>query len=538
MLREIYCEAFHQKRIVLNKGLSVILGTPTGTNSIGKSTFMLIIDFVLGGETYADKEDIINNVGNHRICWTFQFDDKCFYFARNMPNAKEIEECNSRYEAVKRITVSEYCQWLRKTTNLEIDELSFRSAVGRYIRAYGKDNLSETNPLNGSSHEKNSDAIIELLKLFRMYAPISAIKDQADASKKAYEVFTKAQRQKFIEKINKSEYTKNLKRIEQIEAELSSITEGLESSLLDVDAAASEEAIAIKKDLSRAKRYRSSLLAQTAILEDNFDYSFSVTSNTYKELSAFFPEANLAAFEEIESFHKIIAEIFRKELQEEKARIQETIKDYDSQILLFESQIKDLVHNPSLSKIVLKKHADAIKELERIQKANKSFEKELELKEERNSEKQRLEEIMIRQLGELEKKINREMHRINDIIYGGKFNSPTLTFSGNTYRFFTPNDTGTGIAYKGLVVFDLAVLHLTELPILVHDSIVLKQISDEAIESILEQYATSGKQVIIALDKQDSYTEKATRILEENAVLKLASNGEELFGRSWGQTQQ
>ena len=85
-----------------------------------------------------------------------------------------------------------------------------------------------------------------------------------------------------------------------------------------------------------------------------------------------------------------------------------------------------------------------------------------------------------------------------------------------------------------MVVFDLAVLNLTHLPILVHDSVVLKQISDEAIEKIMELYSASGKQVIIALDKQDSYSPKTTQMLEESAVLKLASGGAELFGRFWG----
>ena len=42
MLHEIYCEQFHQKRIVFNPGLSVVLGTNTGDNSIGKSTFLLV----------------------------------------------------------------------------------------------------------------------------------------------------------------------------------------------------------------------------------------------------------------------------------------------------------------------------------------------------------------------------------------------------------------------------------------------------------------------------------------------------------------
>ena len=63
MLYEICCDQFHQKRIVFNAGLSVILGTNTGDNSIGKSTFLLIVDFVFGGSTYSETTDIINNVG-------------------------------------------------------------------------------------------------------------------------------------------------------------------------------------------------------------------------------------------------------------------------------------------------------------------------------------------------------------------------------------------------------------------------------------------------------------------------------------------
>ena len=107
-------------------------------------------------------------------------------------------------------------------------------------------------------------------------------------------------------------------------------------------------------------------------------------------------------------------------------------------------------------------------------------------------------------------------------------------FSDTGYDFSTPDDTGTGVAYKGLVVYDLAVLNLTKLPILVHDSVVLKQISDDAIEKIIELYSTCGKQIIIALDKQDSYSEKTSHLLSESAVLRLTSNGQELFGRSWG----
>ena len=350
MLREIYCEAFHQKRICFNNGLSVVLGTPTGTNSIGKSTFMLIIDFVFGGNTYAGEEDIIKNVKAHRICWTFEFGDKKYYYARRVPESREVEQCNSEYEMLKKMSVSDYCRWSR----LEIDDLSFRDAVGGYIRAYGKDNCSEKKPLQAFQKEADLAASTALLKMFDMYAPISTIKDQADQSEEAYKTFSKAQSMNYIAKIGKIQYRRNLKEINRIESELTELAEDLESNLLDVDATASEEAIKIKKDLSRAKRYRSSLLSRAATIDENLDYKFSVTSDTYRELENYFPNVNLSALEEVEVFHKKLATIFRRELQEENARIKKEIDDYNSLIASLEKQLKQLVKNPKLSKLVLK----------------------------------------------------------------------------------------------------------------------------------------------------------------------------------------
>ena len=89
-------------------------------------------------------------------------------------------------------------------------------------------------------------------------------------------------------------------------------------------------------------------------------------------------------------------------------------------------------------------------------------------------------------------------------------------------------------AFFGGISFIYTRLGLTKLPILVHDSVVLKQISDDAIERIIELYSSCGKQVIIALDKQDSYSEKTGQLLSESAVLNLGNTGKELFGRSWG----
>ena len=137
------------------------------------------------------------------------------------------------------------------------------------------------------------------------------------------------------------------------------------------------------------------------------------------------------------------------------------------------------------------------------------------------------------QLIYLQNTVNLRMAEVNDFLYSGRKTPPTLTFNDLQYTFQTRDDTGTGTSYKGLVVFDLSVLELTQLPIIVHDSVVLKQIADEAIETILMKYQSIGKQVFIALDKAPSYTGPATEILEKTTVLSLSKDGNELFGRSW-----
>ena len=148
MLHEICCDQFHQKRIAFNPGLSVVLGTNTGDNSIGKSTFLLIVDYVFGGSTYASTTDIIDNVGPHDIYFSFVFDKETFKFCRNSIRANTVWKCNDSYEKVEEIGLNDYCKWLDSKYAISLPELSFRDAVGRYIRAYGKNNCDERHPLH------------------------------------------------------------------------------------------------------------------------------------------------------------------------------------------------------------------------------------------------------------------------------------------------------------------------------------------------------------------------------------------------------
>ena len=124
-------------------------------------------------------------------------------------------------------------------------------------------------------------------------------------------------------------------------------------------------------------------------------------------------------------------------------------------------------------------------------------------------------------VADLASEVNAQMVRYNDIIYDGKTYAPVLDLKdGQNYSFHTPKDDGTGTAYKSWIVFDLSVLKLTKLPLLVHDSLLFKNIGDAPIEKILKLYMEAGKQIIISFDKNESYTPEVERITEETKARK------------------
>ena len=100
MLVEIMCDEFKDHgtprgRIQLHAGLNTVMGSSSGSNSIGKSTFLMIIDFVFGGDDYVEKlTDVQTEVGEHRICFAFQFKDGVHYFSRSNVDYKNVQKCD------------------------------------------------------------------------------------------------------------------------------------------------------------------------------------------------------------------------------------------------------------------------------------------------------------------------------------------------------------------------------------------------------------------------------------------------------------
>ncbi|HCN5194526.1 TPA: hypothetical protein N6X16_004899, partial [Escherichia coli] len=74
MLKNIYCEKLIRKELIFKNGLNAILGPKNGANSIGKSSVLMLIDYVFGGDDFITLcKDVISQVGHLNIEFTFEF---------------------------------------------------------------------------------------------------------------------------------------------------------------------------------------------------------------------------------------------------------------------------------------------------------------------------------------------------------------------------------------------------------------------------------------------------------------------------------
>ena len=142
MLKEIRCDKFISNGVIrdpicFHSGLNTVLGSSSGTNSIGKSTFLMIIDFVFGGNDYADKaSDVLANVGPHTIQFCFEFGGQPYYFSRSSLYKNEVSKCDSDYKETETITLDVFRKFLHEKYQIKSNEQSFRGAVGNYFRVY------------------------------------------------------------------------------------------------------------------------------------------------------------------------------------------------------------------------------------------------------------------------------------------------------------------------------------------------------------------------------------------------------------------
>ncbi|BCZ48466.1 hypothetical protein psyc5s11_45330 [Clostridium gelidum] len=533
MLKQIICDKFAQQQINFHYGLNAIVGDDIASNSIGKSTMLMIIDFVFGGEDYIKKNhDVIDNLGHHMFKFSFIFNDSELFFIRTTNEYKFVSICNEKFEVQKIIKLDNFTKLLQGKYKAELEELSFRNIIGRYFRVYGKENLNERKPIQYFEKEITHKSIIALLKLFDKYKIINGLEKQIQKLTDEKKFLVDAAKKDFIPKMTKSLVNQNENKIKLLNGELNRLKESIVSASADIEALVSKEIL----DLSRNK---SILITKRNMCESRLTRTLTNLANKninieseLERLVTYFPDFNVEQIKKIDAFHVTITKILKEELQKTEKEIRAQIIELDNQIDDLDKKINEKLTIKNVPIYAIDKIVELAANVKQLVDENGYYTKKQELEESIKTSIDNLAVLKETLQDSVCSEINTKLYELNKEIYTDNRRTPTINIHGDKYTFNTYGDTGTGTAFANLITFDLAILDLTCLPAIAHDLPLLKNIENQALENIVELYSKRNKQIFIAIDKINSYSYNTESIIRKYKVLEL-SKDKLLFIKNW-----
>ena len=466
MLYEIWSDRFRtggkdgeiRPPIRFHDGLNTVLGTQTRSNSIGKSTFLMIIDYVFGGTDYLDS-DAHTFVGEHEIYFTFRFGDTMHRFCRKTIDKDVIYLCQNcswaeeeaRLERIRlseeivndapplpeqdlnpyiltseTLKVDDYCKLLFKEYEIQSENISFRNIVGRYFRVYGRPNHNEYQPLHNTPREKDAEAITALQRLFGETQQIKDLKANEKAKDEERKAYRSAQKYNLVRHITTKKALKEaIEERDKLQEELNDLLRSKDREVERADLSRSDEAAAINRKLAVLRRNRSRLKSQLEALYINIDGHTAVTRGDISDLEYFFPDANIVELQSIENFHQRLRAVLESEMSEERSELQSSIENLDAEINSLEDQYRSLGIPTRLPTTFLQSYSDFTMRISDLNGQIDSYQKNKNVDEAHKTAVAALKTAQEKELPRIAGEINAQMVRISDEILGPERGSPS-----------------------------------------------------------------------------------------------------------------
>nr|HES3740187.1 DUF2326 domain-containing protein [Streptococcus pyogenes] len=507
MLIEMWSPVFKKhgeirEPICFHHGLNVIMGMDLADNSIGKSSSLLAIDFIFGGNSCL-KSIAVKKLGDHPIYFCFQFEKK-FYFSRDTANPDIILVCDKSYSPTgETMDLGIFLNKLKKRYHLDSPELSFRLAMSGFFRIAGKSNQNTDFPLQVYSSQKSSESITTLIQLFNLYDNIARYKERLKDKSDQLTTFRNARKYAFISNLvgGKKQFEANVSEIKRLEYDLAHLQDTHQDKIDSNDIKKNQQKLQLRNTKLELESSLRDKQRRLKLLDISIEFGLYPTESDLTELQQYFPDTNL----------KKLATILDSEFSTERESLIAEIDELESQLTILNQELQELGNIPNLSSEYLENYSKLTATINALKEQNEAYLKESGLSKEKSEAdadlKHSTEDILL----DLEVKINSKMREVNNILYPDIRKAPQINLNAhNSYS--------------------------TNLPALAHDSLLLSNVSYQATEALLKLFDQSkslNKQVFLAFDKASSYSPDANQLLSENTVLRFSSNGNEPYGISW-----
>jgi uncharacterized protein YydD (DUF2326 family) len=533
MLLEVRCEKFRTGTVTFRPGLNVVLGDENGTNSIGKSTLLMIVDFALGGTSLlTHNADIVTELGDHDYYFSFLFEEETYRFRRGTYESGVVYVCDEELQPERALGIDDYTALLKKFYRVDLPDLSFRALVGLYLRVWGKDNLSVERPLHVVQTQSSKECVDALIKTFKLYDSVRNLNGQLHSAEGKISAINAAAKHSLLPSVGKKDYANNQKRIAKLEAELADIRANLAQYATNLSAVVNREVLGLKVEKDRLLELQLAVNARLQRVRRNLTESKSVRSASFRDLAKYFPQIDQDRLSRVEDFHNDVARLLRTELRESEGQLEDQLRRIDEAIKSIDEQMAKTLVSVEEPGLLVDHVFEVAVNLQQTKEVNERFEKDAEdrnlvktLRLELAEEKQKI-------LSTVQAIVNDGMRRIVDQAFGVDKKSPRLSLRDSSYSFEVHDDTGTGTAYSSLVILDLTVLLGSALPVVAHDTLLFKNIANDSVAGLLRIYMTTEKQSFIALDEVDKYGPEAASVLRDRSVIHL-DNQNVLYVKDW-----
>lgn len=550
MLVEIFCDKFRtggkdgavRPAFLFHNGLNAVIGDSNRSNSIGKSTLLMIIDFVFGGEDYIDKcSSVHKNVGEHTIYFTLSFDGVEQSFGRNSVEHKEVFRCDRKYNRLdcEPMKIDAYKRYLSEKYGLISNGLTWRGVMSKYIRIHRRDTMDYSRPLQSSKDAKVSDSIKTYMKQFNRYDTVEKHIIQAKNAEDERDAFKKSVSFKHISMAGTDiEYKNNEELAALLEAQEKELAENSNKGLLNLTEMQLKRLNFLNDLLVSYTRQSARVSAQLNSIRKEMTDGKKSFKKTYSDLERFFPGIDFKEISEIEDFHKSLSKVLTAEFKDSEKDLAATCEMLNDEIVRIKEEIAEIKNVPNVSQAVLKEYAKIATELSNVRKANENYETSKRLKEIAKKLGEKRDEIIATELSAINDKVNKAMRDINTRLMGDKaVIPPVLNIEKlNSYEFETEVDDGSGAANRGVITFDLANMELLNIPFIIHDADLMDPIEKQTLTAIIKEYAAvkeKHRQAFVSFRSFEFYADEAKPFLENSKVIELEANGQELFGWAW-----
>ncbi|WP_124053959.1 DUF2326 domain-containing protein [Arcanobacterium ihumii] len=560
MLVRLWSPAFKidgnsREPIEFRPGLNLVEGGAEAENSIGKSTVLEIIDFAYGGKRFlsSDAVRLPQAVGHHPIYFTIRLSGVDFHYSRDTSRPDLIQpyiDKNWTTPAGEALGIDEYLNQLLTAYGLNELGTSFRDLVGRFCRVDVSELSLLDYPLASVPQEPAAKGAAALLRLLNVYQEIEKTQralTKAQDEKKLLNSMAKSKLSRYISITKKAERQEAEDLLQAARNELARHKVKVDLELFEERDKAEAEQQQLRAQLRPIETSINAFRGRLAAVNATLNGESRITTDDLEHFYEYFPNANKELLETVEMYHHKLVGILREQLLEQQQLYETSIAALQAQASRVISSIHALGESVELDDEIYQESGELVATIRQYEQQIEMFDKTQAIEARRKELKAELEQAIPRKLNSLAAAINDEMREFNRALYPDtKRLPPILSFklgrNAVTYDFDHNGDTGAGNKSKNLILLDLAILQLTPLPFLIHDSALTKQIAFDPVRNLLSLYeetrhlesqADEPKQVFYSFDAAKAYGETALGSVENTRVIKLGEGPHALYGFTW-----